>query len=80
MWKPNACSKPRAGRRAKESRYHVANIVVQVHVEINGESTYRRLSLERLASGYYDVLDSGIRYRDEDDVRTGARVLSAGPG
>ena len=65
---------------SNESGYHVANIIVSVHVEINGESIYRRLSLESLASGYYDVLDSGIQYRDEDDVRAGTLVLSAGPG
>lgn len=62
------------------SNYPVANIVVRVHVEINGESIYRRLGLDDLDSGYYDVLESGIRYRDEDEVEAKTRVLSATPG
>ena len=62
------------------SDYRLADIVVRVHVEINGESFYRRLTLQRLRSGYYDVLESGIRYREEDEVRAETLVLEAGPG
>ena len=62
------------------SHYGLADIVVRVHVEINGESLYRRLSLSDLASGYYDVLESGIHYRDEDDVEAETRILSAAAG
>ncbi len=65
---------------SNKSDYDVANIIVRVHVEINGESIYRRLRLNDLASGYYDVLESGIRYRGEDDVQAETRVLGAGPG
>ena len=62
------------------SGYDLVDIVVRVHVEINGESVYRRLDLDDLASGYYDVLESGIHYRAEDEVRAGTRVLEAAPG
>ena len=62
------------------SGYPIANIVVRVHVEINGEGAYRRLSLNRLDSGYYDVLESGIYYRADDDVEAESRVLEAAPG
>ena len=62
------------------SGYAIANIVVRVHVEINGESAYRRLNLNRLDSGYYDVLESGIHYRADDDVNAETRVLEAAPG
>ena len=62
------------------SRHSLADIVVRVHVEINGESVYRRLSLGDLASGYYDVLESGIHYRDEDEVEADTRILSAAAG
>ena len=65
---------------SNSSGYHLADIVVRVHVEINGESVYRRLGLDRLDSGYYDVLESGIYYRAEDDVEAGTRVLEAAPG
>ena len=65
---------------SNNSRYRLANIVVRVHVRINGESIYRRLSLSHLASDYYDVLASGIRYRGEDNVEAETRVLSAAPG
>ena len=62
------------------SGYDLVDIVVRVHVEINGESVYRRVDLGDLASGYYDVLESGIRYRAEDEVRAGTQVLEAAPG
>ena len=62
------------------SGYHLADIVVRVQVEINGESVYRRLGMDDLESGYYDVLESGIYYRAEDDVKAGTRVLEAAPG
>ena len=62
------------------SGHHLADIVVRVHVQINGESVYRRLGLDRLASGYYDVLKSGIYYGSEDDVQAETRVLEAAPG
>ena len=62
------------------SNYRLADIVVRVHIEINGESYYRRLTLPQLASGYYDVLESDIHYRDEDDVTAETVVLEAGPG
>ena len=62
------------------SGYHLADIVVRVHVEINGESIYRRLGLNRLASGRYDVLESGIHYGAEDDVEAETRILAAAPG
>ena len=62
------------------SRYGVADIVVRVHAEINGESIYRRLSLTDLAPGYYDVLESGIHYRDEDEVEAETLVLGAAAG
>ena len=61
------------------SGYDVADIVVRVHVEINGESVYRRLGLTDLASGYYDVLESGIYYRAEDEVEAETLVLEAAP-
>lgn len=62
------------------SGYDVADIVVRVHVEINGESVYRRLGLGGLATGYYDVLASGIYYRAEDQVEAEVLVLKAAPG
>ena len=62
------------------SGYPLADIVVRVRVEINGESAYRRLSLRRLDSGYYDVMESGIYYRSDDDVKAEALVLEAAPG
>ena len=62
------------------SGYGLANIVVGFHVEINGESFYRRLTVQRLASGYYDVVASGIRYRAEDDVKAQTLILEASPG
>ena len=62
------------------SGYHLARIVVRIHVEINGESVYRRLGLDRLASGYYDVLESGIYYRAEDAAKAEARIMAAAPG
>ena len=62
------------------SGYDVAGIVVRVHVEINGESVYRRLGLDRLATGYYDVLESGIYYREHDGVEAETLVLRAAPG
>lgn len=62
------------------SGYDLADLVVRVHVEINGESVYRRLGLNRLDSGYYDILESGIYYREEDEVEAETRVLEAAPG
>ena len=62
------------------SGHDLADIVVRVHVQINGESVYRRIGLDRLASGYYDVLKSGIYYGSEDDVQAETRVLEAAPG
>ncbi|MYA16709.1 MAG: M48 family metalloprotease, partial [Gammaproteobacteria bacterium] len=62
------------------SGYDLVDIVLRVHVEINGESVYRRVDLSDLASGYYDVLESGIHYGAEDDVNVGTRVLEAAPG
>ena len=57
-----------------------AGIVVRVHVEINGESVYRRLGLDSPGSGHYDVLESGITYGADDKVEAGTRVLAATPG
>lgn len=65
---------------SNSSDYGLADIIVRVHVEINGKSVYRRLGLDRLESGYYDVLDSGIYYREEDDVVAETLVLEAAPG
>ena len=62
------------------SGYDFVDIVVRVHVEINGESVYRQRGLNDLASGYYDVLESGIHYDADDDVKAGTRVLEAEPG
>ena len=62
------------------SDYRLADIVVRVNVEINGESFYRRLNVQRLAAGYYDVLESDIHYRDEDDVTAETVVLEAEAG
>lgn len=62
------------------SGYDIADIVVRVHVEINGESVYRRLGLTDLATGYYDVLESGIHYRAEDEVEAETLVLEASAG
>lgn len=45
-------------------------------MDINGESFCRWLLLNRLASGYYDVVESGIR-REEEDVETEMLVLEA---
>ncbi len=42
------------------SGYPISDIVVHVRAEINGESVTRRLSLDRLDSGYCDVLDRGL--------------------
>ena len=65
---------------SNSSGYDLVDVVVRVHVEINGESFYRRVELSDLASGYYDVLESGIHYGADDDVRAGTRVLEAAPG
>ena len=62
------------------SGYDLSGIVVRVNVEINGKSVYRRLDVGRLDSGYYDVLESGIYYRAEDEVEAGTRILEAAPG
>ena len=62
------------------SDYHVADIVVRVRVDINGETAYRRLSLGRLAADSVAVLDSRLFYRDEDEVKAQTRVLEAAPG
>lgn len=62
------------------SRYQLADIVIRVHIEINGESVYRHLTMGRLASGYYEVLETGIYRRTEDYVTAAARVLEAARG
>lgn len=62
------------------SGYPISDIVDNVSAEINGEEVAQRLSLDRLDSGYYDVLDSAIYYRSADRVRVRAEILSATPG
>ena len=62
------------------SGFHLADIVIGVDVEINGQRAQRQIGLDRLDSGYYEVLKSGIYYRSEDDVKAGTRVLGAAPG
>ncbi len=62
------------------SSYHLAAITVRVHVMINGGSVYRRVHLNRLAPGYYDVRASGVYFRAEDAVEAETRVLNAAAG
>ena len=42
------------------SDFPVANIVVQVEMEVDGVTSYRRLSVNRLGAGEYDTLETGI--------------------
>ena len=42
------------------SDFPVANIVVQVEMEVDGVTSYRRLSVNRLGAGQYDTLETGI--------------------
>lgn len=65
---------------SNSSGYPIEDIVVQVRAEINGNSVTRNLNLDQLDSGYYDVLESDIYYRSDDDVRVRTRVIQATPG
>ena len=62
------------------SGYALREIVVEVRAEINGEDISRRLRIDQLDTGYYDVVYSSIQYRSDDDVRVRTRVLSAAVG
>lgn len=61
------------------TKYELGNILVRINVEINDDSTYRRLPLSRLAPYATKVVESGIRYGEEDAVEVEARVLQAEP-
>lgn len=65
---------------SNSSGYPIRNIVVRVDVKINGEEVSKRLNLNRLDSGYYEVLKSSVHYRSEDHVQVRARVLGASVG
>ena len=62
---------------SNSSGYALENIVVHVRAEINGEVVSRRLRLNQLDTGYYDILESTIFYRSEDDVKVQVRVVAA---
>lgn len=62
------------------SGYHLVDIVIGVDIEINGQRARRQIGLDRLSTGYYEVLKSGIYYRSDDDVKAATRVLGAAPG
>lgn len=62
------------------SGYVIKDIVVRVIAKIDGKEVTRQLGLRRLESGYYEILNSAIDYRSEDEVRVRARILSAAPG
>ena len=61
------------------TEYELSNILVRINVEINNDSTYRRLPLSRLAPYAAKVVESGMRYGEEDAVEVEARVLQAEP-
>lgn len=65
---------------SNSSGYPIEDILVRLQIEINGETTTRRLGLDHLDSGYYDVLESSVHYREEDDVKVRAKVVQAMPG
>ncbi len=68
------------------SDYPVADIVVQVEMEVDGVTSYRRLSVNRLGAGEYDTLETGI-YRGignegipEFVTVAWAQIVEAAPG
>ena len=61
------------------TEYELNNILVRINVEINDDSTYRRLPLSRLTPYATKVVESGIRYGEEDAVEVEVRVLQAEP-
>lgn len=63
-----------------KSNHDVSNVLIQVNVSINGESGYRKLSIEHLAARATVVRQSGVQYREEDEVRAGSRVIAASSG
>lgn len=65
---------------SNSSGYPLEDIVVQVRAEINGNSVTRNLNLDQLDSGYYEVLESNIYYRSDDDVKVRTWVIDATPG
>ena len=59
------------------SGYALREIVIEVRAEINGEDISRRLRIDQLDPGYYDIAYSSIYYRSDDDVSVRTSVRSA---
>ncbi len=57
--------------------YGLRNIVAGVEVTLTGETIPRRPARARLAAGAAATLSSGVRYREEDEVKVKAGVLQA---
>ena len=64
----------------KNSTDHaLQDFAVRVEAKINGQPVYRTLPPARLAANAVVVLETGLRYREEDAVEVGVRVLRAEP-
>ena len=64
----------------KNSTDHaLQDVAVRVEAKINGQPVYRTLPPARLAANAVVVLETGLRYREEDAVEVGVRVLRAKP-
>lgn len=61
------------------TEYELRDILVRIDAEINEKPAYRRLPLSKLTPNATKVVESGLRYKEEDAVEVEARVLQATP-